>query len=580
MMDFETRDSDQDVLSSQPASAASAVRFEDLGLSSDILEGVKAAGFTSPSPIQEAAIPAIMAGQDIIGQAQTGTGKTAAFGLPAMSRLKNNKTVEMLVLTPTRELAIQVSDELFKLGKFAGVKTVPVVGGQGYLRQVELINRGAQVVVATPGRLMDHMREGNLKKFSPHIVVLDEADEMLDRGFVDDIREILSALPAERQTLLFSATMPKEVKALTREFMKEPAHIQLNAVQQTNLDIEQRLIVVRGHERESALVRILEVEEPEKAMVFCRTKRDVDQLQELLTQRGVSAKSIHGDMSQAIRNQAVQSLKDGRAKIIIATDVAARGIDIPNVTHVINFSVPENRERYVHRIGRTGRAGKQGLAITLATPGDLRGGDVFTGKHADEFVMAEVPTRAHVRARLAQRLSLAVDGVRVREEWAVVASDLASRYSAEELAQRLVSILSDGRTINGEDRIGMNVEEGRRMLKNNDKGGGGGKFAFGGKRYGSQGGGYGGGYGRGGRSFGGAGKSRSFGDSRSSDSRSSDSRSSDSRSSDSRFGDKRASGGSYGSGKSGSSGGEKRYGDKPRFGSPKPRFDKNPEYAR
>ena len=576
MTDFENRDSDQEVSSSQPASATSAVRFEDLGLSSDILEGVKAAGFTTPSPIQEAAIPAIMAGQDIIGQAQTGTGKTAAFGLPAMSRLKNNRTVEILVLTPTRELAIQVSDELFKLGKFAGVKTVPVVGGQGYLRQVELINRGAQVVVATPGRLMDHMREGNLKKFSPHIVVLDEADEMLDRGFVDDIREILSALPAERQTLLFSATMPKEVKALTREFMKEPAHIQLNAGQQTNLDIEQRLIVVRGHERESALVRILEVEEPEKAMVFCRTKRDVDQLQELLTQRGVSAKSIHGDMSQAIRNQAVQSLKDGRAKIIIATDVAARGIDIPNVTHVINFSVPENRERYVHRIGRTGRAGKQGLAITLATPGDLRGGDVFTGKHADEFVLAEVPTRADVRARLAQRLALAVDGVRVREEWAVVASDLASRYSAEELAQRLVSILSNGRTINGEDRIGMNAEEGRRMLKNNDKGGGGGKFAFGGKRYGSQ----GGGYGRGGRSFGGGGKGRSFGDSRSSDSRSSDSRSNDSRSNDSRSGDKRSSGGGYGSGKSGSYGGEKRYGDKPRYGAPKPRFNKNAEYAR
>lgn len=479
--------------------AQSAVRFDQLGLSPAILEGVKAAGFTSPSPIQEAAIPAIMAGQDIIGQAQTGTGKTAAFGLPAMSRLRNDKTVEILILTPTRELAIQVSDELFRLGKFAGVKTVPVVGGQGYLRQIELINRGAQIVVATPGRLMDHMREGRMKRFTPHTVILDEADEMLDRGFVADIREILSSLPGERQTLLFSATMPNEVKALTREFMKDPTHIALNNGQQTNLDIEQRLIVVRGFERESALVRILEVEEPEKAIVFCRTKRDVDELQEIMTQRGVAAKSIHGDMSQAIRNQAVQSLKDGRARIIIATDVAARGIDIPNVTHVINYNVPENRERYVHRIGRTGRAGKTGIAITLATPGDLRGGDVFTGKSASEFVLSEVPTRADVRSRLATRLALAVDDVRVRDEWAAVASDLASRYSAEDLAKRLISILSNGRTISGEDRIGMNAEEGRRMLSNNDKGGGGGKFGFGGKRPG--------GFGRGGRpgGFGGGG---------------------------------------------------------------------------
>lgn len=464
----------------QSSEKVPAVGFDHLGLSPTILEGIKAAGFTTPSPIQEAAIPAILAGRDIIGQAQTGTGKTAAFGLPAMSRIRNNKSVEILVLTPTRELAIQVSDELFRLGKFAGVKTVPVVGGQGYLRQIELINRGAQVIVATPGRLMDHMREGRLKRFTPHIVVLDEADEMLDRGFIDDIREILSSLPGERQTLLFSATMPNEVKALTREFMREPTHIQLNAVQQTNLDIEQRLIVLRTHERESALVRILEVEEPEKAIVFCRTKRDVDELYEVMTQRGIAAKAIHGDMSQAVRNQSVQSLKDGRARIIIATDVAARGLDIPNVTHVINFNVPENRERYVHRIGRTGRAGKRGIAITFATPGDLRGGDVFSGKHASEFVLSQVPSRADVKARLAERLAMAVDGVKVRDEWAAVASDLASRYSAEDLAKRLVSILSNGRAISGEDRIGLNADEGQRMLSQNDKRGG--RFPIPGKR--------------------------------------------------------------------------------------------------
>ncbi len=471
----------KETLSSDMSGAKSVLRFDDLGLSPDILEGVKAAGFTTPSPIQAEAIPAILAGQDIIGQAQTGTGKTAAFGLPAMSRLRHDKTVEILVLTPTRELAIQVSDELFRLGKFAGVKTVPVVGGQGYLRQIELINRGAQIVVATPGRLMDHMREGRMKRFTPHTIILDEADEMLDRGFIDDIREILSTLPSERQTLLFSATMSSEVKAITRQFMKEPAHIQLNSGQQTNLDIEQRLVVVRGHEKEAALVRILDVEEPEKAIVFCRTKRDVDELQEVLSARGVAAKSIHGDMSQAIRNQAVQSLKDGRARIIIATDVAARGIDIPNVTHVINFSVPENRERYVHRVGRTGRAGKQGIAITLATPGDLRGGDVFNSKHASEFVVAEVPTLAAVKARHAEKLAREVDSVRLSLDLTSVANDLASRYSAQDLAMRLVSVLSTGRAVSGEDRIGMSADEGKRMLSNNDRMGGG-KFQFGGKR--------------------------------------------------------------------------------------------------
>jgi ATP-dependent RNA helicase DeaD len=438
--------------------------FEQMGLSRGILEGVKAAGFLTPSPIQSAAIPLVLTGIDLIGQAQTGTGKTAAYGLPAMSRLKNNNSVEILVLTPTRELAIQVSDELFRLGKFANVKTVPVVGGQGYLRQVELINRGAQVVVATPGRLMDHLREGRLKRFTPHIIVLDEADEMLDRGFVDDIRQILSDMPSDRQTLLFSATMPPEIKALTREFMRQPKHVQLNSGQQTNMDIEQRLIVIRGHERESALVRILEVEDPEKAIIFCRTKRDVDNLQSELTTRGVSAKSIHGDMSQAIRNQAVQALKDGRAKIIIATDVAARGLDIPNVTHVINFHVPENRERYVHRIGRTGRAGKRGVAITVATPSEIRGNDVFAKAHNAEFSVGEVPSKNDVRDSLEKQLSAKIEGLRLRNDMANFAATLAGKYSAEELAQRLVSVISAGRQVTGDDRIGVTADEARRLL--------------------------------------------------------------------------------------------------------------------
>jgi ATP-dependent RNA helicase DeaD len=452
-----------------PADVSSG-SFESMGLSDEILRGIKEAGFVTPSPIQAKAIPPALAGRDLIGQAQTGTGKTAAFGLPSMMHLKNNKSVEILVLTPTRELAIQVSDELFKLGKFANVKTVPVVGGQGYLRQVELINRGSQVVVATPGRLMDHLREGRLKRFTPHIVVLDEADEMLDRGFIDDIRHIMSLMPSERQTLLFSATMPPEIKALTREFMRDPIHIQLNASQQTNVDIEQRLVVMRGHERESALVRILEVEAPEKAIIFCRTKRDVDELHSALTTRGVAVKAIHGDMSQAVRNQAVQSLKDGRARIIIATDVAARGIDIPNVTHVINFNVPENRERYIHRIGRTGRAGKRGLAITMATPSEVRGSDVFSGDRSEEFVVSEVPTRRDVKFSIEKELISKVETLRVRIDLADLANQLASKFTSEDLAQRLVSILAQGRQVSGDDRIGVGAEEARRLLKGQGRG--------------------------------------------------------------------------------------------------------------
>lgn len=444
--------------------ASSDPSFDQMGLSDSIFRGVQAAGFEKPSPIQVQAIPLVLSGFDVIGQAQTGTGKTAAFGLPAMSRLKFDKSVEILVLTPTRELAIQVSDELYRLGKFADVKTVPVVGGQGYLRQIELINRGAQVVVATPGRLMDHLREGVLKRFTPHTVVLDEADEMLDRGFVDDIRHILSLLPTQRQTLLFSATMPPEIKSLTREFMRDPRHIQLNAIQQTNTDIEQRLIVIRGHEREDALARVLEVEDPEKAIIFCRTKRDVDELHRVLSTRGLSVKAIHGDMSQVVRNLAVKALKDGQARIIIATDVAARGIDIPNVTHVINFNVPENRERYVHRIGRTGRAGRRGLAITMATPSEVRASDVFAGKHASAFVVTEVPSKSDVRASMEKQLELKVASLRVRSDLNVLASQLAEKYSAEELAQRLVSTLSSGRSVTGEDRLGVAAEEGRRIL--------------------------------------------------------------------------------------------------------------------
>lgn len=466
-----------------PAVVEKTFSFEDFGLPANILEGVKAAGFTIPSPIQVDAIPVILTGADVIGQAQTGTGKTAAFALPALSRLKNNRTVEILVLTPTRELAVQVADEIFRLGKYAGVKTVPVVGGAHIFRQVELVNRGAHVVVATPGRLMDHLREKRFKNFTPHIVILDEADEMLDMGFIDDIRDLLKQLPPERQTLLFSATMPPAIKALADEFMKKPNHIRLNAIQQTNVDIEQRLHVVRVDEKEHALLRIIDVEDPAKAIIFCRTKRDVDEVTEKLMARGIPARAIHGDMSQPQRNQTVELLKRGQIRIVIATDVAARGLDIRGVTHVINYHVPDNRERYIHRIGRTGRAGETGIAITLATPGDLRSNDCFDKKYAPDFVVAAVPNKAAALSRRGRAMAETIANTDISADWDDACDELLKTVPTEKLVAQMFSLLMGKRRILGEDRIGVSEEQAVKMLQRDSsrdsRGGFGGRAPFG-----------------------------------------------------------------------------------------------------
>ena len=467
-----------------PDVSEKSLNFEDFGLLPVILDGVKAAGFTTASPIQVEAIPVILKGCDVIGQAQTGTGKTAAFALPALSRLKNNRTVEILVLTPTRELAVQVSDEISRLGKFAGIKSVPVVGGQDLYRQVELVNRGAHVVVATPGRLMDHLRSNRFKNFAPHIVILDEADEMLDMGFVDEIRDLLRQLPPERQTLLFSATMPPAIKALADEFMKKPVHIKLNSIQQTNVDIEQRLHVVRVDEKEHALLRIIDVEDPAKAIIFCRTKRDVDDITEKLMARGIAVRAIHGDMSQPQRNQTVDLLKRGQIRIVIATDVAARGLDIRGVTHVINYHVPDNRERYIHRIGRTGRAGETGIAITLATPGDVRNHECFDKKNAVDFKVSSVPNKSAALSRRGRAMAETISATDVCQDWLEASAELLGSMPPEELVARMFSLLMGKRRVLGEDRIGASEDQARKMLarEGSSRGGfsgGGGRPSFG-----------------------------------------------------------------------------------------------------
>lgn len=342
--------------------------FAELGLRNAVLKGIEHMGFVTPSPIQEQAIPIALEGYDLIAQAQTGTGKTAAFSIPIINNLEKNGEIEALIITPTRELAMQISDEVFKLGKFLHLKTVCVYGGQSIRRQCELLSNNPQVLVATPGRLLDHLKNNRIANFSPKIVVLDESDEMLDMGFLDDIEEIFSYLPSQRQTLLFSATMPMQIKKLAQKILDCPKQVKITPTNITNVDIMQKCYVVNEGHRDQAIIRLMDVFSPNKSIIFTSTKKEADALAERLHQARYKVGALHGDMDQRARMDSIRSFKSGKIKILVATDVAARGLDISDVSHVFNYHIPLNSESYVHRIGRTGRAGKKGMAITLITP--------------------------------------------------------------------------------------------------------------------------------------------------------------------------------------------------------------------
>ncbi len=349
------------------------MKFSEFNFHRDLAKGVKIAGFKEPSPIQEMAIPLIMEGRDLVAQAHTGTGKTAAFGLPMMDKIAKGEIERALVITPTRELATQVSDELYHLGRFAGIRTLTVYGGVGYGRQIALIHKGVQIVVATPGRLKDLYKKGKIDSFNPEIVVLDEADEMLDMGFLDEIKEIFEYIPQTRQTLLFSATMPEPIKDLAEHILYNPEFISVIGEEETtNNVIEQRYYVINESQRDEAIVKLLETEEINKCIIFCRMKREVDRLTEHLQALGFNAAGLHGDLEQQDREVVIKSYRRGETKIMVATDVAARGLDVKDVTHVFNYHIPFDPQSYVHRIGRTGRAGKSGQAITLVTTEEFR----------------------------------------------------------------------------------------------------------------------------------------------------------------------------------------------------------------
>ena len=350
--------------------------FAALGLRAELLEALENLGYEEPTPIQRETIPHLIEGKDLVGQAATGTGKTAAFALPALALIDGPATNKplALILTPTRELAMQVSEAFFRYGKDLGAKCVPVYGGTPIFRQLQMLDRGVHIVVGTPGRVLDHIGRGSLPLDNIKMVVLDEADEMLDMGFADDIESILDAIPSDHQTVMFSATMPPRINAIAKRHLNDPVRINVvrGDTKASKGKVRQIAYIVSRQHKPAALGRVLDIEAPGGALVFCRTRTEVDQLTETMNIRGYRAEALHGGMDQAQRDRVMNRLRDGTAELLVATDVAARGLDVDTLTHVVNYDVPSAPESYVHSIGRVGRAGREGVAITLAEPREQR----------------------------------------------------------------------------------------------------------------------------------------------------------------------------------------------------------------
>jgi ATP-dependent RNA helicase DeaD len=420
--------------------------FGGIQLSRKILAAITEMGFEEPSPIQAQTIPLVASGRDVLGQAQTGTGKTAAFGIPIMEKLNpDSRQVQALVLTPTRELANQVAEELAKIGKFRRIKTLPVYGGQPIDRQIRALKFGVQVVIGTPGRLLDHIGRGTIRLGHVQTLVLDEADEMLDMGFIDDIEDILKAVPGERQTLLFSATMPLPIKSLANRYMRDPVEVSVSRENITVPLIDQFYYETR--DRLDGLCRMLETETNARAIVFCRTKKGVDELTASLQARGFMADGLHGDLTQAQRDRVMKKFRDNHLEILVATDVAARGLDIEHVSHVINYDIPQDPESYVHRIGRTGRAGRKGVAITFIEPREFRQLKEIEKLTKTRIVRGQLPSTADVLER--QREALKGRLVYVMEQgnytaYHDVVADLAADYDGLDIAAAALKLLLEG----------------------------------------------------------------------------------------------------------------------------------------
>ncbi len=444
---------------------AEPLRFDELGLSEPILHAITDLGFESPTPIQARSIPLLLRGHDLIGQAQTGTGKTAAFGLPLIEKMDpSNKSIQALVLEPTRELAIQVAGGIHNLAKHTGMRVVPVYGGQPIDRQFRALSAGPQVVVGTPGRILDHLRRGSLVLSSVQFCVLDEADEMLALGFLEDVESILSEIPEPRQIAFFSATMPPRVAQLTKRFMHNPEHVAIDVKRRTVETTNQTYYDVPPGKKLDALARVLDMESPGPTIVFCRTRQETNDVAEALRLRGYNADAIHGEMTQPERDRTMRRFRDGQADLLVATDVAARGLDIETVTHVINYDIPWDVEQYIHRIGRTGRAGRSGDAITLVEGRERRQLKFIEQMIGAVIKPARIPTIADIAARkrdvFRQSVREALDAGGFDGHMETVQA-LTADFGAEEIAAAALHMLwqsQGGGQAVGEEEIAVSSE--------------------------------------------------------------------------------------------------------------------------
>ncbi len=412
--------------------------FAELGLSAPLQDAITALGYEAPTPIQAQTIGLMLAGHDVIGQAQTGTGKTAAFALPLLQLIDPSRhEVQALILTPTRELTIQVAEAIFRYGKNLKIHALPVYGGVSIGKQIGRLDQGVHVVVGTPGRVMDHMRRGTLKLDTVTKVVLDEADEMLNMGFQEDVEWILEHTTADRQTALFSATLSPSIRRLAERFMRDPREVLVSNSKLSVPNIEQRVYIVPQHQKLEALTRLLDTEDTTSVLIFTRTKLGANELTDALQARGYKADALHGDMNQAARESVLRKLRKQAVDIVIATDVAARGLDVENISHVINFDLPNDVEYYVHRIGRTGRAGRAGIALTLATQRELRMINTIERFLKVRIERARIPTEADVAANrvtlLTQTLQNAL-ATEIQRPYLEIIAQLADDYSLEQVA--------------------------------------------------------------------------------------------------------------------------------------------------
>ena len=432
------------------AATTPTASFTSLGLAPALTEALTALGYEEPTPIQREAIPPLLAGRDVLGQAATGTGKTAAFALPLLQRLPTHPPApnrpSVLVLAPTRELAMQVAEAFHRYGRAVGARTVPIYGGQAFPQQIAVLRRGVHVVVATPGRALDHLRRETLDLSALQAVVLDEADEMLDMGFAEDIEAILEAAPEGRQTVLFSATLPPRIAKIADRHLNDPARILVareKPAAGTVPKVRQTAYVVARAQKMQALGLVLDLEVPTLAVVFCRTRHEVDSLAEGLAGRGYRVEALHGGMTQEQRDRVMKKTRGGGADVLVATDVAARGLDIEQITHVVNFDVPESPETYVHRIGRTGRAGREGVAITFAEPREHRLLRTIEQRTRQRIQVAQLPTVVDVRAK---QLELTRAGVREAilagelDGYRVVVEALSAEFDVMDVAAAAVKL--------------------------------------------------------------------------------------------------------------------------------------------